>query len=59
VTGLDPVAECEANIATVRRLVAACDRLDGSNALKDALDLQDAVTAQTIVNDALLRSVRS
>jgi len=59
VTGLDPVAECETNIATVRRLVAACERLDGSNALSDALDRQDAVAGQAIVNDALLRPVSS
>ena len=57
VTGLDPVVECETNIATVRRLVATCERLDGSNALSDALDRQDAVAGQAIVNDALLRPV--
>lgn len=59
VTGLDPVAECETNIAMVRRLVATCERLDGSNALSDALDRQDAVAGQAIVNEALLRPVNS
>ena len=32
-SGLDPVAECEANIATVQRLLAVADRLDGDNRL--------------------------
>jgi len=27
-SGLDPMAECEVNIATVRRLLAIADRLD-------------------------------
>ena len=37
VSGLDPVAECEANIATVQRLLAVADRLDGDNRLGEAL----------------------
>ena len=55
-TGLDPVAECEVNIATVRRLMAAADRLDGDNRLGDAIERQDAVASQAIVNEALLAS---
>ena len=53
-SGLDPVAECETNIATVKRLLAAADRLDGDNGLGDALARQDAVASQGIVNAALL-----
>lgn len=53
-SGLDPVAECEANIATVRRLLAIVDRLNGSNALSEALARQDAVASQRIVNAALI-----
>lgn len=55
-SGLDPVAECEANIATVRRLLAVAGRLDGNNGLADALALQDAVASQRIVNEALIGS---
>lgn len=54
VSGLDPVAECEANIATVRRLLAVADRLDGDNRFSEALARQDAVASQTIVNEALI-----
>ena len=46
VSGLDPVAECEANIATVDRLLAVADRLDGDNRLGEALERQDAVASQ-------------
>ena len=53
-SGLDPVAECEANIATVRRLLAVGDRLDGDNRLGEALGRQDAVASQRIVNEALI-----
>ena len=56
VSGLDPVAECEANIATVNRLVAIADRLDGDNRLGEALARQDAVASQRIVNEALIGS---
>ena len=54
-TGLDPVAECAVNIATVRRLMTVVDRLDGDNRLADAIAQQDAVLSQSIVNDALVR----
>lgn len=52
-TGLDPVAECEANIETVQRLIAVARRLAGDNALSAAIAAQDAVTAQGIVGRAL------
>ncbi|MER9197267.1 sugar phosphate isomerase/epimerase [Mesorhizobium australicum] len=55
-SGLDPVAECEANIATVNRLIAIADRLDGNNQLTDAMARQDAVASQRIVNTALIGS---
>lgn len=53
-SGLDPVAECAVNIATVRRLLSIADRLDGDNRLGDALARQDAVASQAIVNEALI-----
>jgi xylose isomerase len=53
-SGLDPVAECEVNIATVNRLLAVADRLEGDNVLADAIARQDAVTSQRIVNEALI-----
>jgi sugar phosphate isomerase/epimerase len=53
-SGLDPVAECEANIATVRRLLTVAARLDGDNRLGEALGRQDAVASQRIVNEALI-----
>lgn len=53
-SGLDPVAECEANIATVHQLLAAADRLDANNTLGEAIGRQDAVASQRIVNQALL-----
>lgn len=53
-SGLDPVAECAANIATVRGMLALVDRLEADNRLAEALDRQDAVTGQRIVQGALL-----
>ena len=53
-SGLDPVAECAANIATVRGMLGVVDRLDANNGLTDALDRQDAVTGQRIVQAALM-----
>ncbi len=53
-SGLDPVAECEANIATVRRLLEIVDRLESNNGLGDALAAQDAVASLRIVNQALI-----
>lgn len=56
ISGLDPVAECEANIATVNRLLEIADRLDVDNRLGEALARQDAVASQRIVNEALIGS---
>lgn len=55
-SGLDPVAECEANIKTVKRLLKISEKLDGDNRLNDALARQDAVTSMDIVNGALINS---
>ena len=54
ITGLDPVAECEANIRTVRHMIEVVDRLDASNGLIDAIAKQDAVASQGIVQAAML-----
>ncbi|MBX3567827.1 MAG: TIM barrel protein [Rhizobiaceae bacterium] len=54
VSGLDPVAECEVNIETVRRLLKVSEDLAGDNGLAEALALQDAVAGQRIVNRALI-----
>ena len=54
-TGLDPVAECAVNIATVNRLMAVVDRLEADNRLAEAIARQDAVSTQSIVNEALVR----
>ena len=53
-SGLDPVAECEANIATVHAMLALVDRLDADNRLAGMLERQDAVGGQRIVQAALL-----
>ncbi len=53
-SGLDPVAECEANIATVTGMLALVDKLDADNGLGEALAKQDAVAGQRIVQRALL-----
>ncbi len=55
-TGLDPVAECKANIATVAALRRAADRLDGNQSLARAIQDQDAVASQGIVRAALYGS---
>jgi xylose isomerase len=48
-SGLDPVAECEANIATVSRMLEVIDRLDADNALAACLDHQDAIGSSAII----------
>lgn len=52
-TGLDPVRECEVNIATVARMMKVVDRLDADNRLSDAVARQDAVSAQAIVQELM------
>ncbi|WP_246775997.1 sugar phosphate isomerase/epimerase family protein [Methylobacterium aquaticum] len=53
-TGLDPVAECEANIATVTAMLGVVDTLEGDNALSTAIARQDAVASQNLVRKAML-----
>ncbi|MFO1146789.1 MAG: sugar phosphate isomerase/epimerase family protein [Alsobacter sp.] len=52
-TGLDPVAECEANIATVERLRKVVERLRRDNGLAAAIAAQDAVASAALVRAAL------
>jgi xylose isomerase len=56
-TGLDPVHECEVNIQTVKRMLKVVDRLEGDNRLGSAIDRQDAVSAQSIIQEAMLGDV--
>lgn len=53
-TGLDPVHECEVNIATVKRMLRVVDRLERDNRLSAAVDRQDAVASQAIIQEAML-----
>lgn len=55
-TGLDPVAECEGNIATVGALRRAASKLQADEALARAIRNQDAVASQGIVRAALYGS---
>ncbi|MFD2173151.1 sugar phosphate isomerase/epimerase family protein [Rhodobacter lacus] len=52
-SGLDPVAECGANIRTVGRMIAAIDRLEADNRLAQAQAEQDAVVAVELAQLAL------
>jgi len=55
-TGLDPVRECEANIATVTKMLGIVARLDENNGLGAATERQDAVASQSIVRDVMFGS---
>jgi xylose isomerase len=52
-TGLDPVAECSANIASVEAMRSVVKELQKDNRLKAAIAGQDAVTSSTILREAL------
>ncbi len=54
-TGLDPVAECSANIATVEALRATVMKLQTDNRLKTAIANHDAVTSNNILREFLYR----
>lgn len=56
ITNLDPVAECAANIATVETFGRIADDLSRNAALSQAIAMQDAVTAQSIVQAAVFGS---
>ena len=51
--GLDPVAECSANIAAVEGMSRVLDKLRGNEALDLAIAAQDAVASQRILQSAL------
>lgn len=53
-TGLDPVAECEANIMIVEAMLDAIDRIDADNGLAAAVAAQDGTAAQRIVQQCIL-----
>ena len=53
VVGLDPVAECAANIAAVEGLCRVLDRLRDDAGLAQAIARQDAVASQRILQAAL------
>jgi xylose isomerase len=55
-TGLDPIAEAEANIATVAALRAAAARLKDDNELSRSIDKQDPVASIGLVRAAMYRS---
>lgn len=55
-SGLDPVAECAANIRTVRRMLKAVASLEGDNRLADAQSRQDPVAAQEQARMALAKA---
>jgi xylose isomerase len=54
-TGLDPVAECAANIAEVEAMLDTIDRLNADNGLAEAIAAQDAVAALGIVRSCMSR----
>lgn len=53
-SGLDPVREAETNIATVKRLLKLCEKLNDNTELMAAISRQDAVASQQIINDIML-----
>lgn len=53
-TGLDPVHECEVNIKTVQRMLNVVERIEQDNRLAGAIDRQDAVSAQAILQELML-----
>jgi xylose isomerase len=52
-TGMDPVAECAANIATVETMRGLIKKLRGDNRLATAIATQDAVTSNNILREAM------
>lgn len=53
--GLDPVAECEANIMVVEAMLDIVDRINADNGLADAMARQDGIAAQRIVQQCMFR----
>ena len=58
-TGMDPVAECAANIATVETLRGIVKKLRGDKRLATAIAAQDAVTSNNILRDAMYGGVNA
>ena len=56
VTGLDPVQECESNIAMVNALWGVAKRLTSQTDLLEAIKRQDAVVSQNLIRIAILGS---
>ncbi len=52
-TGLDPVSECATNISTVKALRRVTDKLRSNQSLAAAIQKQDAVASQAIVQAAM------
>ncbi len=55
-TGLDPVKECETNIATVLSMLRVIEKLDGDNRLSADIARQDAVATHALVRTAMFGS---
>ena len=53
ITGMDPVAECTANIAAVETMRGVVQQLRPNNRLSAAIAAQDAVTSNSIIRQAL------
>ena len=56
-SGLDPVAECEANIRTVRRMLEAVTVLEADERLSGAQERHDPIEAQELARRALAEAV--
>jgi xylose isomerase len=54
VTGMDPVRECENNIAMVNSLWEVAKRLTNQTELLEAIERQDAVVSQSLIRRAIL-----
>ncbi len=54
ITGMDPVAECTANIAAVEAMRTLVQRLRTDNRLSAAIAAQDALSSNSIIRKALL-----
>jgi hypothetical protein len=54
VTGLDPVRECENNVAMVNALWGVAKRLTSQTDLLEAIKRQDAVVSQDLIRRAIL-----
>ena len=54
VIGMDPVQECENNIAMVNALWEVAKRLTGQPDLSEAIERQDAVVSQNLIRRAIL-----